>query len=115
MPLETCNFNGDSLETTYHFKATFRGSVVGCVSFMKVNCKDFDINLQYQLRGMAVSSSYRGQNVGMHLLSYAEKYLRSLNHNFIWCNVRETAIAFYQKQAYTTSLRAFTSFFFFSI
>ena len=101
-PIETCHFSGDDLEDTLHFKAEYNKQVVGCVSFMKADNPKFDNIGSYQLRGMAVSPQLRGKNVGARLLAFAEDHLKSLEEDFIWCNVREIAIPFYKKQGYNS-------------
>ena len=101
-PIETANFQGDDLEDTLHFGAKLDNRIVGCVSFMKVGNSNFDRMFSYQLRGMAVSNEHRGMKIGAQLIAYAENYLKSLNVDFIWCNVRESAISFYKKQNYKT-------------
>jgi ribosomal protein S18 acetylase RimI-like enzyme len=101
-PLETCHFKGDRDENTLHFSSKLEGQVVGCVSFMKNKHSQFEYESPYQLRGMAVSPKHRRLKIGTQLLDYAEFYLKSKQEGLIWCNVRESAIQFYQKQGYKT-------------
>lgn len=99
-PIETCNFSGDDKSDTFHFSAIAANQVVGCVSFMNAKHQSFNVDSSYQLRGMAVSNLHRGMKVGARLLSYAENVLLEKGLDFIWCNVREKAVPFYQKQSY---------------
>ncbi len=100
-PFETSIFLGDDDSDTFHFSAKIDNEVVGCVSFMKAHHQHFNFEPSYQLRGMAVSHHCRGMKVGAKLLRFAEATLIQEGLNFIWCNVREKAVPFYQKQSYT--------------
>jgi len=102
-PVETCYFEGDQDKDTLHFSVKLNDRVVGCVSFMQKNNPQFENNLTYQLRGMAVSPKHRGLKIGAQLLAYAEKHLKAKRKGLIWCNVRQNAISFYEKQGYQTS------------
>ncbi len=106
-PIETCHFSGDNDQSTYHFSAKYKDEVVGCLSFMLATHSNFEEEKAYQLRGMAVSPEYRGRRIGEQLLSYAENALVKKGFRFIWCNARETAIRFYEKQAYTSYGRVY--------
>ena len=91
---------GDNEESSLHFSARLDQYVVGCVSFIKNEHPRFKNKFPYQLRGMAVSQEHRGLNIGTQLLSFAESYIKSNGENFIWCNVRQSAIPFYEKQGF---------------
>jgi len=99
-PIETCYFKGDTDKDALHFSVTRHQQVVGCVSFIKNTHPKFQNTPSYQLRGMAVSPHLRGKQLGSKLLTYAEQYLKTIKENFIWCNVRQNAIPFYQKHGY---------------
>lgn len=96
-PLSTAHFEGDNLDTTFHFAALTQNKIVGCVSLIPVSHEDFDELNPYQLRGMAVDPQFQGQHIGNRLLDFTSKQLLLRKINFVWCNVRTSAIEFYAK------------------
>jgi len=106
-PLESCIFNNDDLETTFHF-GLFKGSkLVGVVSYFKNANALFSEERQYQLRGMAILEAYQGQKLGDLLLKHTEALMTSKSVVRIWCNVRITAAGFYKKNGYDSIGAAF--------
>jgi GNAT superfamily N-acetyltransferase len=100
-PIETCQFPGDDLKTTYHLAAIRNGQVVGVSTLMKCESDVFpDINTIYQLRGMAVNENYQGHGIGTKMLMFAESFLRKLLIRYLWFNARTSAIEFYKKMGY---------------
>ena len=49
---------------------------------------------------MAILSSYQGKGLGKLILQYGENELTTLNTILLWCNARERAVTFYEKQNY---------------
>ncbi|MFL1012982.1 GNAT family N-acetyltransferase [Flavisericum labens] len=99
-PIETCFFEGDNLETTYHLGIFSEEKLVGVSSFFKNNNSLFTISSQYQLRGMAILKNYQKHGLGRDILKQGEQMLKLKNVNLIWCNAREVAINFYAKNGY---------------
>lgn len=99
-PLSSAHFEGDHHKESYHFAAFWDASVVGCVSLMLKTHTRFNNKRAYQLRGMAVESSSRNNNVGHKLLMFSENQLKKNTVDLIWCNVRTSAINFYNKNNY---------------
>ncbi|WP_075343667.1 GNAT family N-acetyltransferase [Tenacibaculum agarivorans] len=92
-------FDGDLDETTIHL-GVFDDETLVCIgSFMKNDIEELK-GKQYQLRGMATSSEARGKGYGKELLNFATNELRNLGINFLWCNAREVAIKFYEKNQF---------------
>jgi len=92
-------FNGDLDETTIHL-GVFDDETLVCIgSFMKNDIEELK-GKQYQLRGMATSSEARGKGYGKELLNFATNELRNLGINFLWCNAREVAVKFYEKNQF---------------
>jgi len=101
-PIDSCRFEGDELATTKHFGLFVKEQLAGVVSVFKNRSNFSDAEAQYQLRGMAVLSSYQKKGYGEALLKYAEDYLNSENAQIIWFNARLVAIGFYEKLGYST-------------
>jgi GNAT superfamily N-acetyltransferase len=100
-PIDSCVFNGDNLETTFHLGIFIENKLVGVCSFLKSNHPLIKETYQYQLRGMAVLKQYQGLGLGKIILNYGEVLLKNQNIKTIWCNAREIAAVFYKKNDYT--------------
>ncbi|CAH8283845.1 acetyltransferase (GNAT) family protein [Mariniflexile fucanivorans] len=99
-PIESCIFDGDDLNTTFHLGIYSENKLVGVCSFFKNNQPLITETFQYQLRGMAVLNEYQGLGLGQLILTYGENLLKKRNIQTIWCNAREKAIEFYKKTGY---------------
>jgi GNAT superfamily N-acetyltransferase len=78
-------------------------NLIGVASFIQNSNPLFKEAEQYQLRGMAVLSEFKGQGFGTSLLIEGEQKLKNLvNHPFLWFNARDNAIGFYEKFGYKT-------------
>ncbi|WP_240032219.1 GNAT family N-acetyltransferase [Psychroflexus aestuariivivens] len=97
---EECIFEGDYLKSTMHFGAFFDSEIIGILSIFKKNCIEIESSKQFQLRGMAVSSEFRKQNIGKKLLVFAESKIKETQPSWIWCNARSSAVSFYKKSGY---------------
>lgn len=102
LPFETASFGGDDESTTKHFAAFI--AAVGseplcCVSYMQI---PFEGKPAIQLRGMATHADFHGQGIGKTLLEHAEETILSESTEDVelWCNAREVAIGFYEKQGW---------------
>ena len=102
-PLDECVFEGDTSGNTFHFGLFMDENLIGVASFMKNSNPLFKDAEQYQLRGMAVLSEFKGQGFGASLLIEGEEKLKNLvSHPFLWFNARDHAIGFYEKFGYKT-------------
>ncbi|MDN3666304.1 GNAT family N-acetyltransferase [Algibacter miyuki] len=101
-PIETCVFDGDNLETTLHFGIFSNDDIIGVCSFLKKNNTKHSEVIQYQLRGMAVLNTHQGLGIGHKLLQASESILIKKGTQLIWCNAREVAVKFYNKNGYKT-------------
>ncbi|WMI64326.1 GNAT family N-acetyltransferase [Aestuariibaculum sp. YM273] len=100
-PIESCNFDGDDLETTFHLGIYLNNQIVGVVSYFK-NCNDLlTESSQYQLRGMAVLEDFQGKGLGNLLVQQGDLLLKERHIKTLWCNAREVATTFYQKNDFT--------------
>ena len=99
-PIESCVFDGDNLPSTKHFGLFIEEKLVGVVSVFKNNNAIFNIENQFQIRGMAVLPEFQKKGFGEDLVKHCEKYVKSLNGTLIWFNARENAVPFYEKLGY---------------
>lgn len=92
-------FNGDLDESTFHLGAFKENKLVGIVSFMK-SSNDNIQGTQYQLRGMATLPEVRGEGFGNLLIKKGTEILQQKAIEFVWCNAREVALGFYQRNGF---------------
>ena len=92
-------FDGDLDETTFHVGVIEGHNIVCIGTFMKNSLEELK-GIQYQLRGMATSSEVRGKGYGKLLLNFATNELLKLKVELLWCNAREVAVKFYEKNQF---------------
>ena len=100
-PIDSCVFDGDTLETTFHLGIFNEDKLVGVSSFLRSNHTLLSEEFQYQLRGMAVLNEYQNLGLGKLILNQGENLLKKQNIQIVWCNAREKAANFYKKNGYT--------------
>jgi predicted GNAT family N-acyltransferase len=91
-------FPGDELPSpqTLHFAAFINHHAIACLTFLTTTHNN---QPAYQLRGMAVDPQHRNRTIGATLLTLAEEtVLRETPIRTLWCNARQPALAFYQRQ-----------------
>jgi GNAT superfamily N-acetyltransferase len=99
-PIESCQFDGDDLESTTHFGLFVDRELIAVVSLFKNNNALFNSENQYQIRGMAVLSEFQYKNYGQELVKHCEIYCTVNKASLIWFNAREQAVSFYEKLQY---------------
>ena len=99
-PIESCQFEGDNLETTVHFGLFVDENLIGIVSVFRKNNSIFNFENQFQIRGMAILKEHQKKGYGKMLLEHAETYVKNESGQLIWFNARENAVAFYEKLNY---------------
>lgn len=92
-------FSGDTDKDTFHLGVFYKGKIVAVSSYMKSSNSLFQ-GAQYQLRGMATTVSLQGKGCGRLMIERAEEIIKSKQIDLIWCNAREVALKFYQKQGF---------------
>ena len=97
---ETSVFEGDSLNSTFHYGLFHKTLLIGVVSFMKINNPNYSDAEQYQLRGMAILEEYQGKQLGDLLITHGEKQIKKSGGTLIWLNSREIAVNFYKRNHY---------------
>lgn len=99
-PIESCYFEGDTLETTVHFGLYEIENLVGVISLFESKNELFISEKQFQIRGMAVLKQHQKKGFGEKLIINSEKYCHDQNANLIWFNARKAAVGFYEKMGY---------------
>ncbi|MCV9899642.1 GNAT family N-acetyltransferase [Exiguobacterium sp. N5] len=95
--VETCYFEGDEAPTTRHF-AWVEGDRVLSVATVMMSPKQIEgEGIPLQLRGMATDPHFSGQGIG-------SRFLQALHDELgcpWWCNAREVAVRFYERNGLT--------------
>lgn len=107
MPSCSVAFEGDGEPYSLHAAFYIEGELVGCASLIRRKSPLFDIDRQYQLRGMAVKKEYQGQGIGKALLQYCEFLCLNRAVTFLWCNARISAKGFYAKNGFAETGEVF--------
>ncbi len=99
-PIETCIFEGDDFKTTIHLGLYKYNNLIGVTTFMKSENNIFSEPSQYQLRGMAILSNFQRKGLGAVLISEGENILKKRDVKLLWCNAREIAVNFYERNGF---------------
>ena len=112
LPVSTAHFDGDDYVDTHHFGLFFVdqagnriGNLISCASFM---FNAHEGKSAWQLRGMATETYCQGFGLGKRLIHFAEEYLKRIGWtDLVWCNAREPAVKFYEKNGWKCVSDAF--------
>ncbi|MEP5339921.1 MAG: GNAT family N-acetyltransferase [Algibacter sp.] len=99
-PIESCAFDGDLLESTYHIGLFINDKLIGVTSLLISENPIFNEEKQYQLRGMGILDEFQGKGYGNLIIDYVKTLLKKKNIVFLWCNAREVAASFYTKNGF---------------
>lgn len=100
LPIETCQFEGDNDEFTFHLGAYIQDRLASVASFYLKSHDNFLEPYQFQLRGMATLSEYQKQGLSAALLQMAFPIIKRNHVKLLWCNARVPAIGFYEKMGF---------------
>ena len=106
-PIEAAQFPGDGAPETIHCGAfdSQTGRNIACATLTRADWKG---EPAWQLRGMGVVAEYQGKGVGKVLLETLEELAREASPiRLLWCNAREEALGFYQKQGWEIASEQF--------
>ncbi len=107
LPLDSCHFDGDNEDSTFHLGAYINDKLASVASFYLKNNEKFSEEYQYQLRGMATLHSYQGQGLSQALLRTAFPIIKANHVKLVWCNARIAAIGFYTKVGFEVASEEF--------
>ncbi len=100
LPIETCHFEGDGDEFTFHLGAFIQDRLASVASFyLKSNDKYLE-PYQFQLRGMATLTEFQKQGLSAALLQMAFPIIKRNHVKLLWCNARVAAVGFYEKMGF---------------
>lgn len=99
-PIESCFFEGDSEESTFHFGIYINEKLAGIATLLESKNDFLSNNIQCQLRGMAILEEYQNKNAGTQLLKKIEQFCILEGKEIIWFNARKSAVEFYKKSGY---------------
>lgn len=104
-PVEAAQFPGDDAPETIHVGAFVGERNVCCATATRATWQD---RPAWQLRGMGVAADWQNRGVGQRVLAELESLVRrAADIRLIWCNAREEAVKFYEKQGWHVASEPF--------
>jgi ribosomal-protein-alanine N-acetyltransferase len=104
-PIETANFAGDDAPDTIHVGAFVDARNICCATATRAPWQN---NPAWQLRGMGVVADWQKKGVGQLVLAKLEELVQqAADLPLIWCNAREEAVMFYEKQGWQVASESF--------
>lgn len=98
--MNECVFPTDEIAGVFHLAYYANENEIATVAtFFPQDMQGRD-DIGYQLRGMATAEAYFGKGYGAALVKYAVDYIKKAKAEYIWCNARSSATAFYKKQGF---------------
>jgi GNAT superfamily N-acetyltransferase len=85
----------------YHFAAFKNNYIVGVVSL-------FQKGTDFQFRKFAVAANVQGMGIGKTMLQHITDFAIAGGGSRIWCNARDTAVAFYKRYDFVSTGQLFT-------
>jgi len=98
-PIETCMLSED--DTALHFGGFINGHLVAVASLFPEG-ED-----KIRLRKFAILKPHQKRGFGTEMLQGMHNYLQQTAYNSLWCDARENARNFYQKNGFTISGKRF--------
>jgi len=102
LPIETCQFDNDMDEDSFHLGGYNEDQLTSIASFYLDNNSQFPEEFQYRLRGMATIKEFRGRGYSTDLLSTAFPLIKNNHVKVLWCNARTESTEFYSKMGFET-------------
>ena len=98
-PIEDCVFDHDDDPETFHLGLFIEDELLAVVTYIKNDYPELK-GSQYQLRGMAVLKNCQKRGFGNLLIQKGEDILKQKQVEKVWCNAREHAVNFYNKNGF---------------
>ncbi|WP_181349957.1 GNAT family N-acetyltransferase [Thalassobacillus sp. CUG 92003] len=95
--IEACEYPGDESPSTFHLGAFENNELIGIASFYFETSDAVEKGNQYRIRGMAIHPDHRGLRIGTTLIHKANRVLFKEGVDYMWCNARTSALAFYER------------------
>jgi len=93
-------YDGDDEPTTFHLGVFDGINLVTIASFFANSNEQIAAESPVQLRGMATLTEHKGKGLGRLIIQAAIRESKKRNHDVLWCNAREEAVEFYEKQGF---------------
>jgi len=104
-PEQAARFPGDDAPETLHVGAFVGDRNICCATGTRA---DWQGKPAWQLRGMGVVADYQKRGVGQLVLAKLEELVRQTSDiRQLWCNAREEALGFYEKQGWRVASERF--------
>ncbi|MGD1844813.1 MAG: GNAT family N-acetyltransferase [Salibacteraceae bacterium] len=100
-PKEAAEYLEDHEVDSLHLGAFQECRLVGVISMYQKDQPDLDGGYHYRIRGMAVEPELQSKGIGTRMLQRGMQWLQEREVPLVWCNVRLSATAFYQKYGFT--------------
>lgn len=107
LSIETCHFEGDNDELTFHLGAFVKDKLASVASFYFETHNNFMEQYQFQLRGMATLEEFQKQGLSAALLQTAFPIIKRNYVKLLWCNARVGAVGFYEKMGFEKDSKEF--------
>lgn len=108
LPIESCHFEGDNDELTFHLGGFIDDKLASVASFYFKTHDHYIEPYQFQLRGMATLPEYQAQGLSRALLATAFPIIKRNHVKLLWCNARVGAVGFYSKMGFEKDSDIFT-------
>lgn len=104
-PLDHSRYQGDELGV--HFGLFDGDRILSTVSAYPEDNPRFPGQGHWRIRGMATDEGYQSQGLGLKVLLALLAWGRAKGIALFWCNARERAIPFYQRQGFKVESELF--------
>lgn len=103
-PPDTLVYDGDDAVDALHVAAVDAGEqVLGIASLCREAAANEPLPVDgWRLRGMATAPEVRGSGLGSLLLEACFRHVRAHGGGLLWCNAREIAVGFYERNGLET-------------
>ncbi|MDV7340723.1 GNAT family N-acetyltransferase [Terasakiella sp. A23] len=93
LPIEACMLSED--DTALHFGGLVGGQLIAVASLFPDGVD------KIRLRKFAILPAYQSQGIGSKMLQGMQDHLRHTSYKTLWCDAREEALGFYQKNGFS--------------
>lgn len=97
---EDCVIDIDHREDAIHLGAFEEGELLAVCSLFRMKTEKLDYEQQYRLRAMGSLEKARGKGAGRAIIQEALKQSKEQGADVLWCDAREVALGFYEKQGF---------------
>ena len=96
-PFADCKYTTDHEKGAFHLGGFYKSELISIASFCLENNPDFSNKIQYRLRAMATLEEFRHLGAGRQVVNFAERKIKDIGVEFLWCKGRTTVQEYYEK------------------